>query len=407
MVRHKKDFQGKGKGKGKKPHLGPPRPRSGVAADGVAAPPAFKAACWDLGHCDPRRCSGKKLLRLGLMHELRLGQRFPGVVITHRSQTFLSPADAPAVAEHGAAVVECSWARTSEVQWGRIGGKASRVLPYLVAANTVNYGKPSKLNCVEALAATFYICGHADWAEEVLAPFSYGEAFLDVNGALLRRYASCADHAAVKKTQDEWLERLDREYAASREHGAGEDLWEGGNTNRRPILYSDDDEDDEDDAEDLEGVEATPCDDIGLPAVSRRRQNRSDGGEEEGKEDEEYEEDEETAADGAQDQAPFAVPDDSEDAAEMEIIRRRILSSNMFQDTSDTAPKKSPQSIPRPAQPKEDTEPEPEPELEVDGSGDEGDDGDFDLLINATPTTDKVGLQKLGRERARAQLARH
>jgi len=44
--------------------------------------PPFKAACWDLEHCDPKRCSGKRLMHFGQMRELSVGQKFSGVVIS-------------------------------------------------------------------------------------------------------------------------------------------------------------------------------------------------------------------------------------------------------------------------------------------------------------------------------------
>lgn len=36
----------------------------------------------DFDHCDPRRCSGKKLSRLGLIKELKVGSRFRGIVVS-------------------------------------------------------------------------------------------------------------------------------------------------------------------------------------------------------------------------------------------------------------------------------------------------------------------------------------
>jgi pre-rRNA-processing protein TSR3 len=54
-------------------------------------------------------------------------------------------------------------------------------VPYLIATNPVNYGKPWKLNCVEALAAAFYITGMDTYAETLLGKFSWGHAFWKVN----------------------------------------------------------------------------------------------------------------------------------------------------------------------------------------------------------------------------------
>ncbi len=226
------------------------------------------------------------------------------------------------------------------------------VVPYLVAANSVNYGRPWRLNCAEALAACFFICGHEDWAHEVLKHFSYGEPFLEINSQLLKRYAACNTEEEVKKAEDVWLQKIEREYSESRAKGDGtgnDDIWLTGNTNRRPVVDSDDEGDDEDNsgAENSEDGEDTR------------------GGVEVGKD-------------------PTDLSEESDDEEEMAELRRRVLQSKPFSNpTSDT--KQQPEKIARPAQ------------LPIDSDAESGSDNTdneaFDSIISATPVTDRTGIQ--------------
>jgi pre-rRNA-processing protein TSR3 len=131
---------------------------------------------WEFGQNDPKRDSGSKLQRLGLAKTLKLGKSFPGVVLSSEATCIISPADADIVLQHGIAGINCSWNRLNEIPFGSMGkGRHHRVLPFLVAANPVNYGRPYKMNTAEAMAACMYIAGFKEDALQMMEPFSYGE----------------------------------------------------------------------------------------------------------------------------------------------------------------------------------------------------------------------------------------
>ena len=165
----------------------------------------FEVAMWDVGQCDPKRCSGRKLARLGLIKELRLGRRFPGLCLSPLGTCTISPNDKSIIDVQGISVVDCSWAKIDETPFSRMKSAHPRLLPYLVAANPVNYGKPCKLNCVEALAAAFYITGYKDIAEKYMDKFSWGHSFISLNKDLLDMYSECQNGEDVIKVQDEFL----------------------------------------------------------------------------------------------------------------------------------------------------------------------------------------------------------
>jgi pre-rRNA-processing protein TSR3 len=153
------------------------------------------------GDDDPKKCTARKLARFDLAELHRSDRATPyGVVLNPHADVALSPADADA---RNLVALDCSWETAGEAMFSIAGDH--RALPFLVAANPVNYGKPFQLNTVEALAAALVILGDREHAQEILAKFTWGETFLALNDEPLRRYADCADSSEVVAVQDDYL----------------------------------------------------------------------------------------------------------------------------------------------------------------------------------------------------------
>ena len=103
--------------------------------------------------------------------------------------------------KNGVAVVDCSWAKITETPFHLMKGPHPRLLPYFIAANPVNYGKPCTLSCVEALAAALIMTGQQNDAHVILSKFKWGHSFTKVNCELLQLYADCKTSTEVVAAQ--------------------------------------------------------------------------------------------------------------------------------------------------------------------------------------------------------------
>ncbi|AET38539.1 ribosome biogenesis protein TSR3 Ecym_3023 [Eremothecium cymbalariae DBVPG len=239
-------------------------------------------AMWDFDHCDPKRCSGKKLERLGLIKSLRVKQKFQGIVVSPNGKTVVCPNDREIAEKYGVSVVECSWARLEEIPFEKIGGRHERLLPYLVAANQVNYGRPWRLNCVEALAACFAIVGRMDLAETLLSHFSWGLGFLELNKEILEIYQKCTDHDSIKAAEEAWLKQIETEAMERRKQTKENDIWMMGNVNRKNASkelhpYSDIDDIDEDETSDFKSDLSDSNNDLCVANISKEDNNKEYG----------------------------------------------------------------------------------------------------------------------------------
>ncbi|MDK2974130.1 MAG: pre-rRNA-processing protein [Methanofollis sp.] len=148
--------------------------------------------------CDPRKCTVKRMEKWGQVKIVDAPGRIPGssLILDPTAEQALSPADrgVPSIT-----ALDCSWEVLDSVTVRR--WPTRRALPYLVAANPVNFGRPLRLTSVEAFAAALSILGEGEQARDVLSKFNWGLHFLELNAAPLAEYAAARDSAEVVAIQ--------------------------------------------------------------------------------------------------------------------------------------------------------------------------------------------------------------
>ena len=104
--------------------------------------------------------------------------------------------------------LDCSWANI-EPSVERVMESTRlqpRMRPLLLAANPVNWGKPSRLTTAEALATVLYLVGRTEQAREVLGAFRWGERFFELNREPLDAYAAATTSEELVNLQFEFFE---------------------------------------------------------------------------------------------------------------------------------------------------------------------------------------------------------
>lgn len=156
--------------------------------------------------CDPKKCSALKLSRHNLVQILHSPRQIRGrpVFLNPFSAKAFSPADRIIAEKSGILALDCSWNEAEEWFQRRIRGEA-RCLPYLVAANPVNYGKVGKLCTAEAAASALFILGYSHQAEEMLSMFKWGSHFLELNAEPLSDYQKAVDSKEIVELQRQYM----------------------------------------------------------------------------------------------------------------------------------------------------------------------------------------------------------
>ena len=152
--------------------------------------------------CDPKKCTVKRLERSGLVRVLSKISHIPRntILLDPTAPQALSPADRPA---RSLTALDCSW---EVLDTGAVSSwRKRRALPFLVAANPVNFGRPYRLTSVEAFGAALFILGEREQARVVLESQNWGPRFLELNEEPISLYARAGDSTEIIAIQKMFL----------------------------------------------------------------------------------------------------------------------------------------------------------------------------------------------------------
>jgi len=161
---------------------------------------------------DPKKCSARKMAHRGLASLFTDPSRIRrGILLDPFAETALSLGDRDLAGRSGLVALDCSWKKAEEVFPVMRKRLQPRALPFLLAANPGNYGKPFKMSTLEAFSASLYILGEKERAKSLLEIYTWGMQFISLNQDPLDEYASSKNSAEVVEKQYLFIDRPDTE----------------------------------------------------------------------------------------------------------------------------------------------------------------------------------------------------
>jgi pre-rRNA-processing protein TSR3 len=156
---------------------------------------------------DPKKCSARKLAKFGFIKlETHIRKTPRGAVLLNPfADKSLSKEDLSIAQENGILAVDCSW-ENAENSFDYLDKRNHpRALPFIVASNPVNYGKPFKLTTLEALAAALFILGYNEDAREILNLYKWSQHFLELNKEPLYEYSKAKNSKEIIGIMEKYI----------------------------------------------------------------------------------------------------------------------------------------------------------------------------------------------------------